>query len=81
MRTVQLQDAKAKFSALVDAAEAGEAVIVTRHGKAVAVLVSMEEWRRVKERAPSFADLLLSFPSSPEDIPERSAAPLRDADF
>ena len=81
MRMVQLQEAKAKFSALVDAAEAGEAVTVTRHGKPVAVLVSAQEWARINDRAPSFADLLLSFPGTPDDIPERSPAPLRDVDL
>lgn len=81
MREVQLQDAKAKFSALVDAVEAGESVTVTRRGKPVAVLVSPEEWTRVSKLAPSFADLLLSFPGSPEDIPERGKAPLRDIEL
>lgn len=81
MKTVQLQDAKARFSSLVDDAIAGERVTVTRHGKPVAVIVSAEEWERVSEKAPSFADLLLSFPGSPEDVPPRSRKPLRDVDF
>ena len=55
--------------------------MVTRHGKPVAVLVSAEEWERVSEKAPSFADLLLSFPGSPKDIPPRSRKPMRDVEF
>jgi antitoxin Phd len=81
MRTVELQDTETRISAMVDEVEAGETVVVTRHSKAVAVLVSMEEWERVRKRAPRFADLLLRFPGTPEDIPERSRAPLRDADL
>jgi antitoxin Phd len=81
MKTVQLQDAKARFSALVDDAIAGERVTVTRHGKPVAVIVSAEEWDRISEKAPSFADLLLSFPGSARDIPRRSRKPLREVDL
>jgi prevent-host-death family protein len=78
---VQLQEAKAKFSSLVDRAITKGPVTVTRHGKPVAVLVSAEEWARVNEQAPSFADLLLSFPGTPEDVPRRSKKPLRDVDL
>lgn len=81
MKTVQLQDAKARFSSLVDEAIAGERVTVTRHGKPVAVIVSAEEWERVSEKAPSFADLLLSFPGTSKDIPSRSRKSLRAVDL
>jgi prevent-host-death family protein len=81
MRTVQLQEAKAKFSALVDAVEGGDRVTVTRHGKPVAVLVSADEWERVAVRAPSFAEFLLSFPGESGDLPERDTTPLRDREF
>ena len=39
MRTVQVAEAKAKFSALLAAAEAGEEISITRHGKVVARIV------------------------------------------
>ena len=39
MRTVQVAEAKAKFSALLASVEAGEEVLITRHGKVVARLV------------------------------------------
>jgi antitoxin Phd len=81
MKTVQLQDAKARFSALVDDAVAGKPVTVTRHGKPVAVLISAEEWKRVSEMAPTFADLLLSFPGEPRDISARSRKPMRAIDL
>ncbi len=42
MSTVNLKDAKAGFSALVDDAIKGEFVTITRHGKPAAVLVSVE---------------------------------------
>jgi prevent-host-death family protein len=42
MSTVSLKDAKAGFSGLVDEAFKGEFVTITRHGKPVAALVSVE---------------------------------------
>jgi prevent-host-death family protein len=39
MRTIQVVDAKAKFSALLAAVEAGEEIAITRHGKVVARIV------------------------------------------
>ena len=42
MLTINLRDAKAGFSNLVDVAVKGEIVTITRHGKPVAALVSVE---------------------------------------
>jgi prevent-host-death family protein len=76
MKQIQLKDAKATLSAVVDRAVAGEPTIITRHGRKEAVLVSFEEWERVS-KVPSFADLLLAFPGEAGDIPERSRRPAR----
>lgn len=78
MKEIQLKEAKAKLSAVVDQAVAGEPTVITRHGRKEAVLVSFEEWERIS-RVPDFADLLLAFPGEPEDIPERSRKPIRSA--
>jgi len=76
MNEIQLKDAKATLSAVVDRAVAGEPTVITRHGRKEAVLVSFEEWERVS-KVPSFADLLLAFPGERGDIPERSRKPAR----
>ncbi len=39
MRAIQIAEAKAKFSALLAAVEAGEEIAITRHGRVVARLV------------------------------------------
>ncbi|TVQ32820.1 MAG: type II toxin-antitoxin system Phd/YefM family antitoxin [Geminicoccaceae bacterium] len=81
MNEMQLKDAKAKLSAVVDRAVAGEPTVITRHGRKEAVLVSFDEWQRIA-KVPSFAELLLAFPGEPGDIPDRSRKParaLRDA--
>ena len=76
MKELQLKDAKATLSAVVDQAVAGEPTVITRHGRKEAVLVSFAEWQRIS-KVPSFADLLLAFPGEAEDIPERSRKPAR----
>ena len=46
MREIQLRDAKASLSAVVDDAVRSRTRIVTRHGKPEAVILSFEEWQR-----------------------------------
>ncbi|MGH8291191.1 MAG: type II toxin-antitoxin system Phd/YefM family antitoxin [Steroidobacteraceae bacterium] len=78
MRKIQLKDAKAKLSTVVDDAVRGKPSIITRHGKREAVLLSYEEWARLS-KVPSFGRLLMSVPLAEGDLPVRSQAPLRDA--
>lgn len=40
MRTLSIAEAKARLSAVVDSVEAGEEIIITRHGRAVARIVA-----------------------------------------
>lgn len=76
MREIQLKNAKATLSAVVDQAVAGEPSVITRHGRKEAVVLSFEEYERLA-LVPSFADLLLAFPGDPDDIPARSGKPAR----
>ena len=80
MQSIQVRDAKAKFSALIEAAEKGHPTTITRHGRPAAVLVPVEDARRLyPDDRPSFADLLLSFPGGVEF--ERDVTPLREIDL
>jgi antitoxin Phd len=76
MREIQLKDAKAMLSSLVDAAMRGEPAIITRHGKRQAVVLGFEEWERLA-KVPSFGQLLMSAPLSDADLPRRNRSPLR----
>ena len=78
MRQVQLREAKARLSALVDGAAEGEATIVTRHGKPRAVIVGIDEWNRLSN-VPSFGRLLLASELQDEDLPPRDTASPREA--
>jgi prevent-host-death family protein len=80
MREIQLREAKATLSAVVDDARRGEPSIITRHGKPEAVVVSFEEWTRLSQ-VPSFARLLMSAPLDPGDLTDRDETPARDADL
>jgi antitoxin Phd len=77
MRKLQLRDAKASLSAVIDDALRGKASVITRHGKPAAVVLGFEQWERLN-RMPSFGRLLMSAPLEPGDLPERDQAPLRD---
>jgi prevent-host-death family protein len=57
MRTVPLAEAKAKLSSLLDAVEGhDEEVVITRNGRAAAVLVSLPDFESWKETATVRAD-------------------------
>jgi prevent-host-death family protein len=72
MREVQLKDAKAHLSAVVDAAVAGEGSVITRHGRREAVIIGIAEWERLS-RVPSFGRLLAAAALEPGDIAPREA--------
>jgi prevent-host-death family protein len=80
MREIQLRDAKASLSAVVDEAMRGKPAVITRHGKRQAVVVSYEEWERLSS-VPSFGRLLMAAPSTAEDLPNRNKSPLRKSDL
>ncbi|MBY3108068.1 type II toxin-antitoxin system Phd/YefM family antitoxin [Rhizobium laguerreae] len=80
MREIQLKDAKATFSAVIDQAVHGNPAIITRHGKKEAVVLSFEEYEKLS-RVPSFGRLLAAFPGDEADIPARSSKPARDVDL
>ena len=71
MTTWQLQDAKNRFSAVVDAALTGEPQEVTRRGKPVVVVIAFEDYQRLckgaTEAVPSFVDHLLAIPRGSDD--------------
>ena len=77
-----LQDAKNKFSAVVDRACEVEPQIVTRRGVPVAVLISYESYRARPKKAPTLVDTLLGGPKFEEGFSvERDNTPLRTTEF
>jgi len=73
MGSWQLQDAKSRFSEFLNAALEEGPQVVTRRGVETAVLVPIEEWRRLKSAArPSIKELLLSGPKFDLVLPKRT---------
>ena len=61
MRTWSIQDAKARFSELLDTCLREGPQLVTKHGADAAVLVPIDDWHRLQRSAGSpLKDLLLS---------------------
>jgi prevent-host-death family protein len=79
-----LQDAKNKFSELVNAALAGEPQRVTRRGQPAVVVLSAEEYDRLcrleRSHAPTFAQLLLEIPQDDQEF-QRLSIPTRPLDL
>ena len=72
MSSWQLQEAKSRFSEFLDAALTKGPQVVTRRGIEAAVLVPIEEWRRLKQSSrPNIKELLLSGPKFENLVPDR----------
>lgn len=78
MHEIQLREAKAHLSAVVDAAVRGEPAVITRHGRKQAVILSFAEWERLSS-VPSFGRLLMEAPLQADELPARNAAPMRSS--
>ena len=77
------QDAKNRFSAVVDAALGGAPQRVTRRGRPAVVVLAEDEYERLcrleKANAPTLAGLLLEIPQDDQDF-DRLPLPTRALD-
>ena len=68
----QLQDAKNRFSAVVDAALSGTPQRVTRRGKPVVVVLAADEYEQLRQlqkaQAPTLAETLLVMPQDDQEF-------------
>jgi antitoxin Phd len=75
MSSWQLQEAKARFSEFLDAALKKGPQVVTRRGVEAAVLVPIEEWRKLqRESRPNIKELLLGPGPRFDDVTPRRGA-------
>ena len=64
-----VQDAKARFSELLDTTLAEGPQIVTRRGVEAAVLLPIDQWRRLERMSrPDLKELLLAAEARTEDL-------------
>jgi prevent-host-death family protein len=82
-QTWSVQDAKNRFSEVVEAARRTPQT-VTKHGKPAVVVVAADEYERLRKlqqlKAPSFAEMLLAMPQGDVEF-ERLKATLRTVEF
>jgi prevent-host-death family protein len=80
--TWQLQEAKNRFSELVERAVNSGAQVITKHGRPVAVLISKDEYERLAHPRPreKLVDILRRCPA-PEFIIEKTRGKVRDIDL
>lgn len=81
--TWSVQDAKNRFSEVVEAAQR-KPQTVTKHGKPAVVVVAADEYERLRTlqrlKAPSFAEMLLAMPQGEVEF-ERLKTKPRDVTF
>ncbi|UPJ64887.1 type II toxin-antitoxin system Phd/YefM family antitoxin [Bradyrhizobium sp. 191] len=72
-RQWSIQDAKNRFSEVVEAARRAPQV-VTKHGTPAVMVVDINEYERLRRleraQAPSFADVLLAIPQDDREFPQ-----------
>jgi antitoxin Phd len=77
-RSWSVQDAKNRFSEVVEAARR-KPQMVTKHGKPAVVVVDMAEYERLRRleraQAPSFAHMLLAIPQDAGEFPRSKVRP------
>jgi prevent-host-death family protein len=82
-RNWSVQDAKNRFSEVVEAARRTPQT-VTKHGKPAVVVVDVVEYERLRRleraKAPSFADVILAMPQDNGEFP-RTDVRMRDLEF
>lgn len=77
----QLQQAKQQFSRVVDLARREGPQLVTRNGKEVAVVLDVEEYRRLRSDEGAFKRFLASAPELDTLPIERSAEQARTVEL
>jgi antitoxin Phd len=77
-RSWSVQNAKNRFSEVVEAARRSPQM-VTKHGKPAVVVVDAAEYERLRQlrraQAPSFADMLLAIPQDDGKFPRSRVRP------
>ncbi len=77
----QLQDAKQQFSRLVDRARSDGPQVVTRNGKEVAVVLGIEDYRRLRSDGGAFKRFLSDGPDFDALELERTRETARTVDL
>jgi len=78
MQIWQLQEAKSRFSEVVDLTLKEGPQLVTRRGEEAVVILAANEFRRLSGQTMNLIDCLLSAPRGEPLVLDRSPEPIRD---
>ena len=81
MSSWPINDAKNRFSELLEDATAKGPQVITRHGAERAVVLSISEYRSLTAHKPDFKDYLLGGPKLDDFMVERDTSVGRTIDF
>ncbi len=78
-----VKEAKNNLSSLIRLAEKGQPQVIKRHDKDVAVVVSIEDWKKAGGKQESLLEFLQNSPFDLilDDLDNRSQEPARDFSF
>lgn len=78
-----VKEAKNNLSSLIRLAEKGQPQVIKRHDKDVAVVVSIEDWKKAGGKQESLLEFLQNSPLDLilDDLDNRSQEPARDFSF
>lgn len=77
MRTWQLQEAKSRFSEVVDLTLKEGPQLITRRGEEAVVILAVDDYRRLNGQTPRLIDCLLNAPRGEPLALERSPEAIR----
>ena len=78
----QLQDAKNRFSEVVDNAMREGPQVVTKRGKEAVVVISIDEYRKIQQPKDSLIDFFQSSPLSEIELDiDRDKSPAREVEL
>ncbi len=82
-RSWSVQDAKNRFSEVVEAARRLPQT-VTKHGKPAVVVIGVDQYERLRQleraKAPSFVEVILAMPQDDGEFPRRNVR-MRDIEL
>lgn len=78
MHTWQLQEAKSRFSEVVDLSLKEGPQLVTRRGQEAVVILAADDYRRLSGQAPRLMDCLLNAPRGEALVLDRSPETIRE---
>lgn len=81
MQSWPIQDAKSRFSELIDKAITQGAQQITRHGKNVAVILANEDYEKITSTQGDFVQMLLNAPRGEALQIERSQEAIRELEL